>query len=403
MEENNNFDLEKLNSRYVVLKNKMTKTRETINNLEDERKQLESRLKVLDGALELEKQQKNVAGQKNVEQLIKDDEKRLKEIKEEVTLLQEDLTGLKEKIDKTLDKVKENPELKKHIEEVAAKRYDRQNKKIAKEIKAKEEEKGKEEKKLKAIEKISELVKNHPTLNNNLKGVLQNKAEIKKLQAEKDQLMAKSNRTPADNVRMAAINQEISDKQQKADKNKGLMMDYIKKNKLEITEKDIDGLADYATIGKDGQVNVGKALSTAMKASKQNIEKLDKEITRQNKKIDKNRQAIINLGQRPTERENPVNTSRRDNSSERDSSGERETSGEEKPKWWQFKTRFQRWNEKRKQKALEAGRENAASNLDTKRGDFADSLKYEVVQKAVNRESKEAAREAQRQNDEQTR
>lgn len=64
MEENNNFDLEKLNSRYVVLKDKMTKTRETINNLEDERKQLESRLKVLDGALELEKQQKMLRTEK---------------------------------------------------------------------------------------------------------------------------------------------------------------------------------------------------------------------------------------------------------------------------------------------------------------------------------------------------
>lgn len=396
MEENNSFDLEKMNSRYLALSNRLKSEKAIIEGLGKREKKLQGDIKILDADIELAERANDAAQVKSLQAIRKALLEQIKTVKEEAEMHKEDLTELKEKIDKILDRVRENPEVKKHIDNVLAKRYDRQNIVISKEIQEKEKKKEKESKKLKAIERISELVKNHPTLNNNLRGILQNKADIKKLLAEKTQLEAKANKTPAENQRIADIDNEIKTKTKKADKNKNLMMSYINKNKIEIAEQDIDELINHTVIGRDGQVNLDKTLATAIKKTKNTVKGLEDEIAKQYKKFNINSQAIVNLGQIPSkiQQRNSETRENSDNQHREDS----EEHNESEPKWWQFRKRFKAWNERRKQKALGEGNQEdkVASKIDTKHGEFADSMKYEVVQKVVTQQRREAEKAARR-------
>lgn len=397
--EENNFNLEKMNSRYVSLKNSLGIKRENIKNLDKEISRLEDDIKIIDSIIITRQRASDDDGVKKAREERKNKLDILKNKKQEAELEKEDLVELKEKIDRILDKVKENPEMKEHIEQVLAKRYDRQNKKIQEKLHEVGKEKEEESKKIEAVERINDLVKNHPNMNNNLKGILQNKVEIKKLLAEKQKLESKTNKTQEDIKRISDIENEVKNRNQKVEKNKESMMNYIEKNKIKISEKDIDNLSNYAVVGKDGQVNIDKTLNASIKQYKDNVKKLDNEISKQGKKFNINRQAIINFGQIPTEMQVDNTESREsENDTYRE---EREDSGnnsESKPKWWQFIKRFKAWNERRQQRALGDGTEEyvAASNMDTKHGEFANSLKYDIVKDIVEKQSKEAQKVAKR-------
>lgn len=399
MEENNSLNLEKLNSRYLALSNRLKTEKSIVKGLEDNLKTLKSDIKILDGNIEGAKRANDSAQLKRLEEDKKIVLEQIKRVEETAEIHKEDLTELKEKVDKVLDKVRENPEIKQHIDNVLAKRYDRQNKVISKKVQENEKKKEKESKKLKSIEKLQELVANHPTLNNNLKGILQNEAEIKKLLSEKHRLESKTNRTPAEDQKIADIDNEVKNKTEKVDKNKNLMMDYIKKNKIEINEKDIDELTNNTVIGKDGQVSIDKTLKNAMKESRKNIQDIETEIGKQYKKFNINRQAIINFGHIPSEMQvENTEDKKNENNIHREGREDSKNNSESKPNWWQFIKRFKAWNKRRQQKALGDGTEEheVASKVDTKHGEFANSLKYDVVKDIVEKQSREAQKVAKR-------
>ena len=394
MENNDNFDLQKINSRYLALLSKINNERAIVDGLEKKVNSLEGDLTIIDGQIVSAKRAKDTTALEAHQKARKNILEQLKTLKEEAKIHKEDLTELSAKINKVLDQVRENPEIKQHIDKVLAKKYDRQNRTISKEMQKKEKEKEKADKRVKAIEIIKELVSKHPTLNNNLIGVLQNKAEIKKLLTEKQQLSAKTNKTAQDTQRIADIDKEVNDRNKKVDKNKGLILAYVKKYKIEITEQDIDELENHTVLGRNGQVNINQTIQAATKQYEKDAKTLENEISKQYKKFNINRQAIINLGQIPSEVQEK-------NTETKETNGNKEkaeiTNGTE-PKWWQFGKRFKAWNERRKQKLLgEGSQENeVASKIDTKHGEFTNSLKYEVVQRIVKQQARETERVARK-------
>ena len=151
-----------------------------------------------------------------------------------------------------------------------------------------------------------------------------------------------------------------------------------------------------------------KTFKEAIKQTKDNIQKMEKEIAKQSKKYNINRQAIINLGYVPSElqqrnsdtRENGGNSQEETNGNgTRDNEGEQ---GETKPKWWQFIKRFKAWNEKRQLRYLGNGTQEQqepteARNIDTRHSQFANSMKYDIVKDAIKRAERESTKSATRQ------
>lgn len=165
-----------------------------------------------------------------------------------------------------------------------------------------------------------------------------------------------------------------------------------------ITEKDLLNLTNYTVIDKNGQVNIDRTLNTGIKQLKTEIKDLDNEITKESKKYNINRQAIINLGKIPSEPQPNEKDEKVEKEKSENSDKNLEKSTETKPKWWQFVKRFKAWNERRNQKALCDGTEqhSEASKIDTKHTEFADSMKYKVIQDLVSRQSRESQKLSKR-------
>ena len=399
MEEKRSLDLGKINSRYLALKQEMEDEKGFVESLTKELESVEEDVKTLTGWIEEAKRNNDTDSLQQLEAKKKILEARAMRIKSKAEIRKEGLRDLEGKIDKIYENLMQNPELKRHVEQVLAKRLDRQNTKHSKEMKQIEKEKEQESKKIDTIEKIRALVKDHPTMGNYLKGVWNNQAEIAKLLEQKKSLEDNPNKTQDDIQKISDLEKEINERNIKVKKNKQPVMEYINKKRLGISEKDIDDLSNHIVVGKNGQIDIDKTLNAGIQQAKNNIRKKEKAISRRNKKFNVNRQAIINLGEIPTEIEEDSKATEREDSDvqQADVPYDKEDSLQEKPKWWQFIARFKAWRDRRNQKALEEGREEVepeARKIDTQRGEFADSLKYDVIKGLVDKQTIETQKNA---------
>lgn len=401
------MDLEKLNKSYEKAKANLDAKKKVIEKLEKDIQTELDNIEIVKGAKIVAQRRNDPADVKRADESIKMYQENIKKIKEQAEQEKEEMQMFQEKVDKIVEEIKEDPEMKQHLEQVLAKRYSREIKKIDKEIeeigKKKEENTKKleqEDKKLEGVDKVQKMVEEHPTMKNHMQGMLNAKATNQKLSDELATLdMVK------DKARINRIKKEMQEANQKLEKNRDAILAYATKNKLGITKETLENIADNVVVDKKtNSVNVKASLSNTKKqiqANKDSITKenknYDKKISGYNKQISHNEKAITKLGYRTPERGTErTSTTSENTAGERGEGAEQEpVQTEGKPKWWQFIKRYKQWKENKGTQALPDPEQPRELDGEEK-SEFAQSLKYKVVQDIAKEMQKETVREVKK-------
>ena len=343
------MDLETLNKEYVQFKSDLEKARKEIESLESKANDLADDKIIWKGKLVEAKRNKDSVAEKQAEGELKRIDTEIKAVQDDTLKKKEEMELIQAKINVRIKEIKENPEMKKHLDEVMSKKYDRKLSKL-------ENEKEEAVEKKDRLTDLKQLVTDHPALGNNLKGILTATKEMKDLQAELDgmKMIVGTGKTSAYTYKDPAraneiINTLLPQAQAKLATNKTPLMAYISKNGLNITEQDIDELAEKG-FAVDGKGNID--LNSTMNKS---ISSLNRQIKGYDKSIRNHQIALENIDNRSV----PVTPRTPDpitpdpiTPPAPDPITPPEPTTSEKPKWYQFIQRFKNWNERRKQQAL---------------------------------------------------
>lgn len=380
------MDLETLNKEYVQFKSDLEKARKEIESLESKANDLADDKIIWKGKLVEAKRNKDSVAEKQAEGELKRIDTEIKAVQDDTLKKKEEMELIQAKINVRIKEIKENPEMKKHLDEVMSKKYDRKLSKL-------ENEKEEAVEKKDRLTDLKQLVTDHPALGNNLKGILTATKEMKDLQAELDgmKMIVGTGKTSAYTYKDPAraneiINTLLPQAQAKLATNKTPLMAYISKNGLNITEQDIDELAEKG-FAVDGKGNID--LNSTMNKS---ISSLNRQIKGYDKSIRNHQIALENIDNRSV----PVTPRTPDPITPP------EPTTSEKPKWYQFIQRFKNWNERRKQQALPEPEprtpdpEPSTPEPSSEKNEFLNSLKYEIVQDVVKQMETDNLKEAKK-------
>lgn len=380
------MDLETLNKEYVQFKSDLEKARKEIESLESKANDLADDKIIWKGKLVEAKRNKDSVAEKQAEGELKRIDTEIKAVQDDTLKKKEEMELIQAKINVRIKEIKENPEMKKHLDEVMSKKYDRKLSKL-------ENEKEEAVEKKDRLTDLKQLVTDHPALGNNLKGILTATKEMKDLQAELDgmKMIVGTGETSAYTYKDPAraneiINTLLPQAQAKLTTNKTPLMAYISKNGLNITEQDIDELAEKG-FAVDGKGNID--LNSTMNKS---ISSLNRQIKGYDKSIRNHQIALENIDNRSV----PVTPRTPDPITPP------EPTTSEKPKWYQFIQRFKNWNERRKQQALPEPEprtpdpEPSTPEPSSEKNEFLNSLKYEIVQDVVKQMETDNLKEAKK-------
>ena len=408
------MDLEKLNGEYLKLKQDIETKKGLISAYERTVQDLALDKIIWTGKkAEAQKNADHNAEKTAQDELNKIDEQ-IKQIQEKVEKEKETIKKFQGEIDTKITEIKENPEMKKHLDTVLKKKYER---KLAKVEKEKEELIGKKDK----VEQIKKLTTEHPALANNLKGMISAyktaenlKKELKSLEYPVGNgIIAYTDPTRANEIKTNLL----PDAESKMETNKTPFMDYIQKNKLDITEKDVDELVEKGIVNKDGKVDLETTFVKRTSGLNRQIKGLDKSIedyTYAMGGAEKRQQTPEQQGSAQEQEETGSfqfvkrfkNWSDEQNQPEEEQEDDQDK--EEKPKWFQFIKRFKAWRERRNQQELPEGTSEGTPKGQPKKengskNEFADSLKYDIMQdvtKQMQQEKLKAAKEVRKENNE---
>jgi len=270
------MDLEKLNKTYEKAKANLESKKKEIEKLEGDLKREVENIDIVKGAKIVAQRKNDTDAIKRADDAIKLHQENIKKIKEQAEDVKEEMQIFQEKVDKVVEEIKENPEMKKHLELVLAKRYSREIKKVDKEIenltKKKEENAKKleeEDKKIENVDKVQKMVDEHPTMKNHMQGMLNASASMQKLDAELATLdMVK------DKKRINEIKKEMAKESQKLETNRDALLAYATKNKLGITKETLENITNNAVVDKrTNEVSVKASLTNTKKAMQANKDK----------------------------------------------------------------------------------------------------------------------------------
>lgn len=372
------MDLEKLNGEYLKLKQDIEIKKGVIVAYEHRVQDLTLDKIIWTGKkAEARKNSDHDAEKAAQDELNKIDEE-IKQLQESVEQEKETIKEFQGKIDAKITEIKENPEMKKQLDTVLKKKYER---KLAKVEKEKAELIDKKDK----VEQIKQLTTEHPALANNLKGMISAyktaenlKKELKSLEySAGNGIIAYTDTTRANEIKTNLL----PDAESKMETNKTHFMDYIQKNKLDITEKDVNELVEKGAVNKDGKVDLETTFVKRTSGLNRQIKGLDKSIN----------DYTYAMG----------GAEKRQQSPEQQGSAQEQ---EEKPKWFQFIKRFKAWRERRNQQELPEGTPKGQAKKESgSKNEFADSLKYDImkdVTKQMQQEKLKAAKEVRKENNE---
>lgn len=378
------MDLEKLNGEYLKLKQDIEIKKECISAYERTVQDLALDKTIWTGKkAEAQKNADHDAEKTAQDELNKIDEQ-IKKTQESVEKEKETIKEFQGKIDAKITEIKENPEMKKHLDTVLKKKYER---KLAKVEKEKAELIDKKDK----VEQIKQLTTEHPALANNLKGMISAyktaenlKKELKSLEySAGNGIIAYTDPTRANEIKTNLL----PDAESKMETNKTPFMDYIQKNKLDITEKDVNELVEKGAVNKDGKVDLETTFVKRTSGLNRQIKGLDKSIN----------DYTYAMGGAEKRQQSPE---QQGSAQEQEDDQDKE----EKPKWFQFIKRFKAWRERRNQQELPEGTPKGQAKKESgSKNEFADSLKYDIMQdvtKQMQQEKLKAAKEVRKENNE---
>ncbi len=248
-------------------------------------------------------------------------QKKVEQIKTKIEKLQGKLQESHDKVDSYINELKKDPEFENHLNSILEKRYNRK-------LKAATQEKAQ-------VENIIALCKAHPTLSNNLKGMIRAQEELEKLKEELEPLDIEK-----DKVKIEKISEEIRAMVTKKENNSNLFIAYCEKNNVNVSKEFLEKLVEEKGFARDKQGNI-KLESTLNNISKG----YTKQIKSYQKAIEKVPNARVSVTNRDEKEEvqTPLSVI----------SGievEKEETSElpmPKFKWYEFRKRFNAWRERK--------------------------------------------------------
>ncbi len=380
---------DKLNDKY----NKDKATYKKLENMKATLKNLEKDLKVKTRAKEdaqIKQLRAKQDGDKKIEKASKEEVEKLTDeieaLKGRISKMKEKLKSGKDKVDGYINELKKDPEFEAHMNSILEKRYNRKLKKLTTE---------KEQ-----LDNIVKLCNEHPTLSNNLKGIIRSQEEYEKLGEELKKLDAKK-----DKARIDTIKDEMLKLKSKKEINTKSFMDYCGKSNINITKEYLEKLVSekgFAHNKKDGSILLESSLKNMQKGYNKQIATYQKAIEKipgadlskfnesKDEKEEKSETEVEEKGMFKKLTDKIMNKEETDNP---------ENLPAPKFKWWEFRKRFNSWREERKasknkkeqEEQTEENKEPAKSKTSEK---FRDAYKYDIVQDYINAQEKSIYKEA---------
>ncbi len=379
---------EKLDQKYNDDKKAYQKTQRLSQNIKD----LEQQLKMLTRAIEdaeikqmRAKEDGDTSLEKEAQAEIEAKGEEIKKVQAKLDKIKEVIEKNKSKVDGYIEELKKEPGFEEHVNSILEKRYNRQ---LAKALKEEQQ-----------VNTILDLCQNHPTLANNLRGMVRAQEELDKLNKEIEPLDPEKDKDKLDEI-YDKIGKLVS----KKNSNMHAFMEYCTKKDISVDREFLDRLISEKGFAHDkqGNINVEKTLKNMSKGYKKRILAYQVAINRiPNAKISaRNEEELGDSNESETQP-----TTRLDRLT---SEPIQETVTKAQPpvpkfKWYEFRKRFNAWRERRKAEKETETERDLDLNLDSDSDipaesstseKFRDSYKYDVVKDYVDKTEKEIYKES---------
>ena len=373
---------EQLDQKYNKDKKAYQKTQRLSQNIKD----LEQQLKMLkrewedakikqirakeDGETSLEKE-----AQAEIETKVEE----AKKVQAKLDTIKEVIEKNKSKVDGYIEELKKEPGFEEHVNSILEKRYNRQ---LAKALKEEQQ-----------VNTILDLCQNHPTLANNLRGMVRAQEELDKLNKEIEPLDPEK-----DEDKLDKIQSKIEELVSKKNSNMDAFMAYCTKKDVNVDREFLDRLISEKGFAHDkqGNINVEKTLKNMSKGYKKRVLAYQVAIDRiPNAKISaRNEEELGDSNESETQP-----TTRLDRLT---SEPIQETVTKAQPpvpkfKWYEFRKRFNAWRERRKVQKETQDEPDLDTDISTESSTsekFRNSYKYDVVRDYVDKTEKEIYKES---------
>ena len=376
---------EQLDQKYNKDKKAYQKTQRLSQNIKD----LEQQLKMLkrewedakikqirakeDGETSLEKE-----AQAEIETKVEE----AKKVQAKLDTIKEVIEKNKSKVDGYIEELKKEPGFEEHVNSILEKRYNRQ---LAKALKEEQQ-----------VNTILDLCQKHPTLANNLRGMVRAQEELDKLNREilNREIEPLDPEKDKDKLYMYKIGKLAS----KKNSNMHAFMEYCTKKDISVDREFLDRLISEKGFAHDkqGNINVEKTLKNMSKGYKKRVLAYQVAIGRiPNAKIsERNEEELGDSNQSETQ---PTTKLDRLTSNPMQGTDSKTKPPVPKFKWYEFRKRFNAWRERRKVQKETQDEPDLDTDISTESSTsekFRNSYKYDVVRDYVDKTEKEIYKES---------
>lgn len=431
------MDLQKINEEYIELKDKLAYTKRELSKWNLDVKRLQNEKDIAKGEAAFFNMNNELEKEKEARQRVQEKKKEIIELKRNSIEKAEKLKELQKSIDDKINELRQNPEMKQHIDGFLEQVYSDKLKRLSSE-KDEEMKKSDEDKKALVAKRdkifaIQELLAKNPVIRYLLGKVVESTLKSQKIGEEFDKLPNRDS--------ISAHEMQKAAKQNLAEFTKDLE-DELKESGVNITVKDLLGSLPNIEVDKDGKLKKGlikdskgrvditaninenlKGIESAIekkdKIRDEKVEKIDKELEKYTIALNQTRPQKARTIQEPQKAStqensnitNGINVISREEKEEikKRKAEEKEYIEKQKEergiKPYNILKRIAFWRERRKQGALmppAVTKEETNPQVDTdtqkqQKNDFLDSLKFDIVREVVEKENLDRLRTANKQ------
>lgn len=373
---------EQLDQNYNKDKEAYQKTQRLSQNVKDLEQQLkmlkreweDARIKQIrakeDGDASLEKE-----AQAEVEAKVEE----TKKAQAKLDKIKEVIERNKSKVDGYIEELKKEPGFEEHVNSILEKRYNRQ---LAKALKEEQQ-----------VNTILDLCQKHPTLANNLRGMVRAQEELDKLNKEIEPLDPEKDKDKLDEIQS-----KIDELVGKKNSNMDMFMSYCAKKDVDIDREFLENLISEKSFAHDkqGNINVEKTLRNMAKGYKKRVLAYQVAIGR----IPNARMSARNeetLGDPEVAETQPTTKLERLTSDPMKENDPPAQPPAPKFKWYEFRKRFNAWRERKKAKKEKGNNPDLDTDTSTENSaseKFRNSYKYDVVRDYVDKREEEIYKES---------
>lgn len=357
------MDLKTINQEYLNLKEQIKNCDEKTKQYAETLEKLSLEKKIYEGERARAMLDNNAQKIQEANQKIENCKNKIMTIKESASNQKKNIELAKQKIDQRVQELTEEPEMKKHLQEVMTKKYSRK-------IKALKDEKNNKENELKKTESLEVVISYHPKIKNYLNGIANSLEE--KAKCEKELETLKQSNNPNKQKTTELLN-KIKKANSKINQNKSVVMAFLKKQKLEFSEQDLQKIFQGG-VKRDNEGNIDL---------RANINKINRQIKGIDKSI-KDHEIAMNKYQIKVQEQSY------------NQQNQGKIAGFFKKIWTSITNRISRKRLPEATQKTPNEESNDAKSNNTEKDNFSDSLKYDIVSEFVQNKQVNDLKEAKK-------